>query len=267
MSEAASKVKVAEASGYQPTAKEAEAARRMLERRTKQPPSPRFKVSYPSGKATIDPDHPDKAVTHALLAELFATGDGMLAEGLLVNLANVAQGEGDLTSPDLNVALAIVKAIGPRDPTEALLACQMAAIHKATIDTARRFNRSETLPQADFAGTQLNKLARTFAAQLEALKRYRSTGEQSIRVQHVTVNEGGQAIVGNVKTGGGGNPKNQSQSHAVGANEAASPSDASSPALLSHQQALAMPLPSPGCEGQERVPHARSEGGSAKGQG
>jgi hypothetical protein len=98
-------------------------------------------------------------------------------------------------------------------------------------------------------------------------ERYRSTGEQSIRVQHVTVNEGGQAIVGNVKTGGGGNPKNQSQSHAVGANEAASPSDASSQALLGHQQALAMRLPSPGCQGQERVPHARSEGGSAEGQG
>jgi hypothetical protein len=38
----------------------------------------------------------------------------------------------------------------------------------------------------------LNKLARTFAVQVEALKKYRSTGEQSIRVQHVTVNDGGQ---------------------------------------------------------------------------
>ena len=50
----------------------------------------------------------------------------------------------------------------------------------------------------------LNKLTRTFATQVEALKRYRSKGEQKVTVEHVTVNEGGQAIVGNVETGGGG---------------------------------------------------------------
>ena len=53
----------------------------------------------------------------------------------------------------------------------------------------------------------LNKLGRTFAAQVEALKKYRSSGEQNIKVQHVTVNEGGQAIVGNVQAGGGGYEK------------------------------------------------------------
>jgi hypothetical protein len=49
------------------------------------------------------------------------------------------------------------------------------------------------------------KLGRTFAAQVEALKRYRSRGDQTVRVEHVTVNEGGQAIVGNVAHRGGGN--------------------------------------------------------------
>jgi len=34
-----------------------------------------------------------------------------------------------------------------------------------------------------------------FASQVEALKKYRSGGQQTIKVQHVTVNEGGQAIV------------------------------------------------------------------------
>lgn len=33
---------------------------------------------------------------------------------------------------------------------------------------------------------------------MEALKRYRSGGEQKVTVQHVNVAEGGQAIVGNV---------------------------------------------------------------------
>jgi hypothetical protein len=48
----------------------------------------------------------------------------------------------------------------------------------------------------------LNKLARTFATQVEALKKYRSAGEQTIKVQHVTVNDGGQAIVGQHQAGG-----------------------------------------------------------------
>ncbi len=33
----------------------------------------------------------------------------------------------------------------------------------------------------------MNKLARTFAGQLEALKRYRSTGEQKVTVEHVEI--------------------------------------------------------------------------------
>jgi hypothetical protein len=35
--------------------------------------------------------------------------------------------------------------------------------------------------------------------------RYRSGGEQTMRVEHVTVNEGGQSIVGNVLHGAGSN--------------------------------------------------------------
>src|SRR3984957_10257646 len=52
--------------------------------------------------------------------------------------------------------------------------------------------------EQDSASNAFNKLARTFAMQLEALKRYRTGGEQKVTVQHVTVGEGGQAIVGNV---------------------------------------------------------------------
>ncbi len=43
-----------------------------------------------------------------------------------------------------------------------------------------------------------NKLLRTFTAQMEALKKHRSTGEQHVTVEHVTVQNGGQAVVGTV---------------------------------------------------------------------
>jgi len=62
----------------------------------------------------------------------------------------------------------------------------------------RRLAHVETIPQQDSAERALNKLARTYGSQMEALKRYRTGGEQKVTVQHVSVSEGGQAIVGNV---------------------------------------------------------------------
>jgi hypothetical protein len=55
--------------------------------------------------------------------------------------------------------------------------------------------------QQDSAERALNKLTRTYAMHLEAFKRHRTGGEQKVTVQHVSVNEGGQAIVGNVTQG------------------------------------------------------------------
>jgi hypothetical protein len=100
--------------------------------------------------------------------------------------------------------LSVVKGIEPRDQVEAMLAAQMAAVHNATMTFARHLAHVDNLAQQDSAQTAFNKLARTFAAQLSALKDYRSKGEQKMTVQHVHVGEGGQAIVGNVNAPAGG---------------------------------------------------------------
>ena len=42
------------------------------------------------------------------------------------------------------------------------------------------------------------KLSRTFTMQMEALNRYRGKGGQKMTVEHVHINSGGQAIIGNV---------------------------------------------------------------------
>jgi hypothetical protein len=73
----------------------------------------------------------------------------------------------------------------------------MAAVHMATMTLAGRLAQVENIPQQDSAERAFNKLTRTFATQMEALKRYRTGGEQKVTVQHVSVSEGGQAIVGN----------------------------------------------------------------------
>jgi uncharacterized protein YcbX len=56
----------------------------------------------------------------------------------------------------------------------------------------------DNIPQQDSAERAFNKLARTFASQVEALNRHRGKGQQKVTVEHVHVHEGGQAIVGNV---------------------------------------------------------------------
>jgi hypothetical protein len=91
-----------------------------------------------------------------------------------------------------------IRTVQPRDELEAMLAVQMGAIHQATMMMARRLNHVKTIPQQDAAERSLNKLARTYTTQMEALKRYRTGGQQRVTVEHVTVNAGGQAIVGAV---------------------------------------------------------------------
>jgi hypothetical protein len=110
---------------------------------------------------------------------------------------------GEAGEAKANFLLSVVKGIEPKDEIEAMLAAQMAAVHSATMTFARRLNHVDNLAQQDSAERAFNKLARTFTAQVEALKRYRSRGEQTVRVEHVTVNEGGQAIVGHVADWGG----------------------------------------------------------------
>ena len=156
--------------------------------------------------------------------------------------------------------LSMVKGVEPLDQTEAMLAAQMAAIHNATMTAARRLAHCETIPQQDSASSMLNKCARTFSAQVEALKKYRSTGEQNIRVQHVTVNDGGKAIVGNVQAGGGGASKSEGQPHEP------SGTAAEGPALLGHVEALTAETRGAGGEGLECVPLPRSPRRSAERQ-
>jgi hypothetical protein len=40
---------------------------------------------------------------------------------------------------------------------------------------------------------------RAYATQVEVLRRLRNGGHQYVRVEHVHVNDGGQAVIGNLK--------------------------------------------------------------------
>jgi hypothetical protein len=138
-----------------------------------------------------------------LMAAL-GVADISFLSALMTQLANAMSSKTGVSEMNLRFALNTVASIKPNDEIEAMLAAQMAAVHACAMDTSRRYMNSESLPGKDSAERALNKLTRTFATQMETLKRYRSKGQQVVRVERVTVHEGGQAIVGAVSHGGRG---------------------------------------------------------------
>ena len=189
---------------YQPTPSELGAIGSIVKAQKHLPP--RMKVQMKAGAAIMSIDHPDQNAGQAMLMQSLGTANSDFLTGLLSQLANAGSSGKETNQDRLNFMLSVVQGIEPRDQVEAMLATQMAATHNAIMTFARRLNHVETLQQQDSAERAFNKLARTFASQVEALKRYRSNGDQTVRVEHVTVNEGGQAIVGNVTGMGRGAP-------------------------------------------------------------
>lgn len=187
---------------YEPTSREQAAVEAHRARARSARPAPRMKVDTQDGISRVEPDHPDLATGCTLLMEAAGTCDPDFFKALLAQLSNASTLKGAADEEGLNFMLSVVKGIEPQDQMEAMLAAQMAAVHMATMTFARRLGSVEFLPQQDSAERAFNKLARTFTTQIEALKRYRTGGEQKVTVEHVTVNEGGQAIVGNVAHGG-----------------------------------------------------------------
>jgi hypothetical protein len=204
--------------------------------------------------------HPDPAMARIAMAAQVGAGDEELVDLIVGQLANVTARGAEVHTGDLNRALTVVQGIEPNDTVEALLATQMAAIHIEMMKAVRRLATAEVVPQHDSALNAVNKLARTFAAQVEALKKHRSCGEQVVRVERVTVHEGGQAVVGIVQPqGGGGAGKIERQSHEPLGRDAAS---ATLPSNIEENQTT---LSSPGGIRQEGVPVSRSERRSANG--
>jgi hypothetical protein len=181
---------------YEPTSQEQAAIDKFVAHNAAKP-APRLKVLNEKG-TRISPAHPDQVTGQVLLMDALGTADIDFYGGLIAQLASAVLRKGQIDEHSLNFMLSVVKGIEPKDQVEALLAAQMAAVHMATMTFARRLAQVKEIPQQDSAERAFNKLTRTFATQMEALKRYRTGGEQKVTVQHVSVSEGGQAIVGNV---------------------------------------------------------------------
>ena len=154
---------------------------------------------------------------------------------------------------------AFLKEVAPRDPLEGMLAAQLLGLHEAAMECLRRgavAGQSFEGRQANLG--QANKLTRSYATLLEALDRHRGKGQpQVVRVERVTVEAGGRAIVGAVAHPGGG-----------GGSGAGSDERPNAPAALAHEPGAPLRCPNPegesvpvaGGAGEGAVPDARRGG-------
>ena len=156
--------------------------------------APRIKL-LPHGFAI---DHPDLEQGEQLMVDTFGVRDRDAMYGMLGQLVK-ASVSGEKPDPaNLAFMISTVESIKPRDSIEAMLVAQMVSVHVMTMRCAWRLATADDIAQQDSAARALFRLARTFPAQIEALSRYRNSGEPAITVQNVSVADGGNAIVGNV---------------------------------------------------------------------
>ena len=142
-----------------------------------------------------------------MLKSLFGSESPEMASALLRHCFKVLKpneaSDNHLGNDERMFLVAAVSEIKPRDGVERLLAVQMAATHVALVRAGRWMASADSLAQSQAYTNSFTKLARTYTTQMEALRKHRNGGKQTVTVQHVNVEDGGKAIVGNVQTGEG----------------------------------------------------------------
>jgi hypothetical protein len=107
-------------------------------------------------------------------------------------------------NPDIDQAaveaVQALKGVAPQDAVESMIAMQMIGIHSAVADSLK-MAREACSPLREVHLSQAGRLSRAFSALVEALDRHRGKGYQLIRIEHVNVAPGAQAVVGVVRQG------------------------------------------------------------------
>ncbi|MGK0489015.1 MAG: peptidyl-tRNA hydrolase [Candidatus Endobugula sp.] len=148
-------------------------------------------------KVEFEPNH----------SRMFGTENKNILKIIIHQIDCLSQVRGEAKESELlrsNAMLAAVTEIKPSDTTELMLATQMVAVHELAMEMSKRaLINNQSMEGVDQNINRVTKLMRTYTTQMEALNRYRTKGQQKITVQHVNVENGGQAIVGDINQGEG----------------------------------------------------------------
>ena len=154
--------------------------------------TPRIK-SDDDGNLSLKLEHDNQ------LRDLYGTKTRLAANGIFMTAANALGSGGDIYR-DLMGAIGVE--MEPRDALEAMLLSQQVATHVAMTMLSSKVMDANSPQLREGYERSMTRLSRTFLAQMDAFKKYRAKAQQTVRVERVTVNQGGQAIVGAVETGG-----------------------------------------------------------------
>jgi hypothetical protein len=174
---------------YKPSPHELSAMEEFLAKNKEAPLAPGMNVSENDGVTQIAFNHPEPGVAQLLLMKALGTHNPDFLAGILHQLENATSGQ-TVNGRELNFMLAVIEGVKPKNQIETMLAAQMAVVHMATMAFGGHLARSGTIMQFEAAQRALCKLARTFAAQVEALKRDRGNCEHKVTVEEVKTNPG-----------------------------------------------------------------------------
>ena len=165
-------------------------------------PPVRVKLLRPDACAaqTCPPDGESENWRRRLNKALGTMSSDFVNASLLQVQAAARSPLGTISETHINAALALIEAAAPKDEIEAALAIQMACTHTAAMAILSKLDSGFGTERRIAAfGSAAARLMRTFAMQVEVQRRLRHGGHQYMRIEHVHVNDGGQAVIGNVK--------------------------------------------------------------------
>lgn len=145
------------------------------------------------------PDGDAKRWWDRLKASLGTTSSDFV-NATLVQIQNASRTpSGGISEMSVNAVLAFIEAAEPKNEIEAALAIQMACTHAVAMAV---LSRAGGACGGDRHVTQMaaaaSRLLRAFAMQVEALRRVRNGSSQYMRIEHVHLEPGAQAIIGNL---------------------------------------------------------------------
>lgn len=232
----------------------------------------RASVRAEKGTRKLGPTHSDVVGWSDVMLDACGTNSADFLASLIQQLEGATRpvaSQEFAQGTHLNAALAAIDAMEPANEMEAMLLAQMAATHAMAMDMLIQARQTQRADHTTTYGSLAMKLMRTYAVQVETFAKLRRRGEQTVRVEHVHVHAGGQAIVGNVGYGGGGGSPGESehQSHALDENSvtAARSLPYAPGAALRREDPERASLSLSRDEGEAPVPHARRKGRRAGG--
>jgi hypothetical protein len=166
----------------------------------RQPPVRVIRGRITGESAKLYPPDGEESIWWDRLKKALGTASSDFVNASLHQLQAATQFPGSgISEIGINAALALIEGFAPKNEVEAALAVQMTCTHLATMSVMGRLGPATgTEDHVCRFASAAARLLRAYATQFEAYRRLRHGGDQHVRVEHVHINQGAQAVIGSV---------------------------------------------------------------------